>query len=352
MVEVRLKKKKLDHPQNAGFFLNQPLVDLHFHLGQSVDPHLLWSIAHEQGIRLPSKNYWDFYNLTTLNQPHVTWRNYHQLFALTELIQSSPQAMERSIYETVVGAYLKNNITLMEPGFCPMLRNRGGERDLDQIILATLYGMEKALIEFPNIKAGLIFMLDRRLSYEKNKIIVKKAIKYKNRGIIGIDIAGPNTSQFNYSDYVSLFHQAQEAGLKTTIHTGEDGSITEMEHVINTLPLNRINHGIKSVESKSVMKSLVKKNITLCLCPSSNMAVGFVKDTNHLKTIVQTLWKNQVKFCFNTDNPSMLRTNITNELNIILNNNILTKNQINQTIRWAFESTFINLKNNHENLYL
>ena len=48
------------------------LAELHFHLGQAVDPHILWSIAHEQGIKLPSKNYWDFYNLITLTGKDAT----------------------------------------------------------------------------------------------------------------------------------------------------------------------------------------------------------------------------------------------------------------------------------------
>ena len=56
---------------------------------------------------------------------------YLQLFHWTELIQSSPLAVERSVYEVVGGAYRKNNITTMELRFNPMKRNRGGERDLE-----------------------------------------------------------------------------------------------------------------------------------------------------------------------------------------------------------------------------
>src|SRR3990167_11433996 len=167
------------------------LAELHFHLGQSVEPHILWSIAHEQGIRLPSKDYWEFYELVTLGRKtEITWDDYHELFKWTELIQSSPVAMERSVYEVLSGAYRASNITLLEPSFNPMFRNREGERDLDQIILAALRGMERGLTEFPTVRAGLILMLDRRLSYQHNEIIVKKAIKYRNRGIVGIDIAG------------------------------------------------------------------------------------------------------------------------------------------------------------------
>lgn len=328
------------------------LAELHFHLGQSIDPHILWSIAHEQGIKLPTKTYKDFVDMVTLNKPHVTWPDYHKLFKWTELIQSSPSAMERSLYENISGAYRTNNITLLEPGFNPMFRNRAGERDLDQIILAALRGMERALVEFPQVKAGIIFMLDRRLPYEKNKIIVEKAIKYHRRGVVGIDIAGPSHPGFYYKDYVTLYKQARDAGLGTTVHTGEDGTPEEMDHVISILPIDRVNHGIKAAHSKELMNKIVKKNLTLCLCPSSNLKVGFIKDIEHLRWSIQNLKNNGVSFCINTDNPSMLRTNLKKEIQLIRDNNILTEEEIKSSIKNAFKASFINLKNRHENLYL
>lgn len=329
-----------------------PLAELHFHLGLSVEPHILWSIAHEQGIKLPTKTYWEFYDMIRLNKPHITWDDYHKLFHWTERIQSSPMAIERSVYETISGAYRVNNTTLQELGFNPMFRNRGGEHDLDQIILAALHGMERALTEFPEIRAGLIFFLDRRLPYKINEIIVHKAMKYKNRGVVGIDIAGPHKDGFFYKDYTKLYEAALEAGLHTSTHTGEDGTAEEMEHVLSVLPVERVNHGIKAAKSKKLMKYLVEKNITLCICPTSNLSVGFVKDLEELKEIIQTLWNNDVKFCINTDNPAMLKTSLKRELKLLKDNNILTESQIQQTVRWAFEATFINLPTSHGNLYL
>ncbi len=317
------------------------LAELHFHLGQAVDPHILWSIAHEQGIRLPSKDYWEFYDLVTLNKKGtVTWDDYHELFHWTELIQSSPLAMEPSVYEVLTGAYRASNVTLLEPGFNPMFRNRGGERDLDQIILAALHGMERALGEFPQMRAGIVLMLDRRLPVEKNAIIVKKAIKYKNRGVVGIDIAGPKGEGFRYDDYADLYAKARAAGLKTTVHTGEDGDAEEMAHVVSVLPLDRLNHGFRAYTSRELMKTIREKNLTLCLCPTSNMKVGFIRDIEHLREVIRTLWDNGVKFCFNTDNPSMLRTTLSKEIDIIRENEILSEKEIDQTIQWAFEAAF------------
>jgi len=328
------------------------LAELHFHLGQSVDPHILWSIAHEQGIRLPSKDYWEFYDLITLNKPgEVTWEDYHALFKWTELIQSSPVSMERAIYEVVNGAYRANNVTLMEPSFNPMFRNREGERDLDHIILGALHGMERALVEFPHIRAGLIFLLDRRSPLHINEIIVRKAIKYRTRGIVGIDIAGPNAEGFSYDDYADLYAMARAAGLKTTVHTGEDGTAEEMDHVVDTLPLDRLNHGFRAYTSAPLMEKVQKKNLTMCLCPTSNMKVGFIRDLEHLRVVLRTLYDAGVKFCINTDNPAMLRTNLNKELDLVRSSNALTEEEIQQTIDWAFEASFVPTEAG-KNLYL
>lgn len=329
----------------------QELAELHFHLGQSLEPHILWSIAHEQGIKLPTKSYWEFFDLITLNKPHTTWEDYHKLFHWTETIQSSPQAMERTVYEVMTGAYRANNITLMEPSFNPMFRNHGGEHDLDHIILGALRGMERALVQYPMVNAGLILGLDRRLTLEQNSIIVKKAVKYRARGIVGIDIAGPHHIGFDYKDYSRLFDMAQGEGLKTTVHTGEDGNVDEMAYVLKHLALNRINHGIKASESKKIMKTIAERDLTLCICPTSNMKIGFVKGWSHYRDILQTLYKNGIKFCINTDNPAMHQKGLKEEIQQLLSNNVLELKQAEQTIKWAYEASFVPTTKG-KNLYL
>ncbi|HLL60251.1 MAG TPA: hypothetical protein VK338_00910 [Candidatus Nitrosocosmicus sp.] len=328
------------------------LTDLHLHLGSSSSPHFLWELAHQQGIRLPTKEYYEFYKMMTIERSHVSWEDFHELFKWTELIQSSPLAIERSVYETISGAYRVNNITLLELSFNPMSRNRGGEQDLDQIILAALRGMERALVEFPKVRAGLIFFLDRRFSYEQNEIIVKKAIKYNRRGVIGIDIAGPHKEGFFYKDYANLYKEARESGLKTTVHTGEDGTVEEMAHVISVLPLDRVNHGIRCYESVDLMKEIVQKDLTLCICPTSNLKIGFVKDIQEYGLIIKKLLEHNVKFCINTDGPAMFNTNIAKELQLMIDHSILTESELNQTMQWAREASFINLPAKNENLYL
>src|SRR5262249_61177561 len=44
-----------------------PLAELHCHLGAAVTPPIMWGIAHSQGIKLPTKDYWEFRQLITVN---------------------------------------------------------------------------------------------------------------------------------------------------------------------------------------------------------------------------------------------------------------------------------------------
>src|SRR3989344_918306 len=186
----------------------KPAVELHSHLGAAVSPSILWSIAHRQGIRLPSKNYWDFREMITMSGAEKN-KNLDEMnrnfFHWTELIQSSPEAIEESVKSTISGGYRKSGIVVHELRFNPMLRNRGGERDLDHIIMSAVWGMEKSILEYPQVKAGLILMMHRPHTYKQNEIIVKKAIKYKKFGIVGIDVAGPNRKTFSMQEHKDLF---------------------------------------------------------------------------------------------------------------------------------------------------
>src|SRR5438046_3950097 len=184
--------------------LGDALTELHVQLGGAVDPAAMWGIAHEQGIRLPTKDYWEFVDLITVRkQAKKSFEDFLALYHWTELIQSSPLAVEQSVYQVVGGAYREANITVLELRYNPMKRNRGGERDLDHIIMASIRGLDRALLEYP-VKAGLIFCLDRTFDETLNAILVAKAIAYRHRGAVGIDMAGGRRPAFHSRDYAGL----------------------------------------------------------------------------------------------------------------------------------------------------
>jgi len=320
-----------------------PRAELHTHLGAAVDPPILWSIAHRQGIKLPTKNYWDFEDMITVD-PGEKNRSVTELdknfYHWTELIQSSPEAVEESVKSIIGGGYRKNNLVLQELRFNPMKRNRGGERDLDHIIMSAIWGLDKALLEYPQVKAGIILMIDRTLTFEQNEIIVRKAIKYKN-GIIGIDLAGPQNKTFSMQEHAPLFARAREAGLGITLHTGEEGELDELRYVVREIKPDRIGHGVMCVKDPALMKLMVRNKIVLEICPTSNLRNSVVKNVKELKNIIRALKRYKIRFTINTDGPEMYRTNIHKEQEFLIKNKILSKKEVAQCTRWAFEASFI-----------
>ena len=76
------------------------LAELHTHLGGSVASDILWSLAHEQGIALPTRDFWEFDRMVTVSDPRGVpdLDSLDRIYHLTELIQSSPIAVERSVH--------------------------------------------------------------------------------------------------------------------------------------------------------------------------------------------------------------------------------------------------------------
>ncbi|WIG96660.1 adenosine deaminase [Myxococcus sp. SDU36] len=325
------------------------LIDLHIHVGGAVAPHILWSIAHQQGFKLPVKNYFDFVELITSRPGKVgSLDDYLKiLHTWTEKIQSSPSAIERSVYEVIGKEYRGSRVTQMELRFNPMKRNLNSELDLDHIIHAALRGMDRAVLEY-GVKMGLIFCLAREFDHRLNSIIVDKAIKYRTRGVCGIDLAGTETNAMELrpevvTQYEELFSRARRAGLKCTVHTGETrGTGAEgVMAVVEKLQPHRIGHGIRAAYDEHAMKVLRERDIVLELCPTSNLHTKAVEGVEELRHIVRTFWDRKVKFTINTDGPYLLETDMRREIDIIEQNGILTPDQVDQTLAWAREASFI-----------
>ena len=318
-----------------------PLAELHCHLGAAVTPSIMWGIAHSQGIKLPTKDYWDFRQLITVNpRAAKSFETYLQLFHWTELIQSSPLAVERSVYEVVGGAYRKNNVTTMELRFNPMKRNRGGEQDLDHIIAAAVRGMDRARLEYP-IKPGLIFCLDRAFPYELNEIIAEKAILWRDRGVVGLDIAGPESSTFRVADYRKLMRRARQYGLGITVHTGESGPIEEVARVVELLEPDRIGHGIKAAYDPRAMAMISERGIVLEICPTSNLNTKVVSSWEEFRWIFDTFRRNNVRFTISTDGPEMLKTYIRDEIATLGRLGILSVEEQEQAAATSMAASFV-----------
>jgi adenosine deaminase len=318
-----------------------PLTELHVHLGAAVTPAIMWGIAHAQGIRLPTKDYWAFRDLITVGRRRRGFAAYLELFHWTELIQSSPIAVERSVYEVIGGAYRKNNITQLELRFNPMKRNRGGEQDLDHIIAAALRGMDRGMLEYPQVRAGLIFCLDRGFSRELNEIIAAKAIAWQSRGVVGIDMAGPVVDRFRFSDYADIFAACRRAGLGVTVHAGETGGPDEVRDALEQLEPDRIGHGVRAADDPAVLGMLRERGTVLEVCPSSNLNTRVLDSIADVRRTVRTLIEHDVRFTVSTDGPEMLRSYLRDELLMLMRHDVLSLEEVQRALQTGADASFL-----------
>jgi len=313
------------------------LAELHTHLGGSVASDILWSLAHEQGIALPVKDFWEFDALVTVSDPRGVkgLDELDQIYHWTELIQSSPLAVERSVHGAIGGAYRSQGITTLELRFNPMKRNRGGERDLDHIILAAIRGLDLASLEYPQVRAGLILMMDRTFDRRLNEIIVEKAIRWSGRGVVGVDIAGPRPGggRYDYTQIAPMVETAREAGLGVTIHVGEEGSDTgrdEIAEVVESLRPERIGHGILAADDPELMRALRELGTVLEICPTSNLLTKALPNEDAVRDTLRRFVEHEVAFTIATDGPEMMRTHLRDEFELLLRIGALDEDELRQ----------------------
>jgi adenosine deaminase len=329
--------------------LPSELIELHLHAGGALAPHILFALAHDQGFKLPVRDYFEFVDLVTSNPNKVqSLEDYVRIMhEWTEKIQSSPAAIERSVYEIYTKEYRGARVTRMELRFNPMKRNLGGERDLDHIIHAALRGLDRACLEY-GMQGGLIFCLAREFDADVNEIIVEKAIKYIDRGVVGIDLAGTESNNLELKPdsvqrFADIFARARAAGLRTTVHTGEtphtegEGVIAAVRH----LRVDRIGHGIRAAYSDEAMRVLTGEGVVLEICPTSNLHTRAVRDLEELRFVLQTFLDRGVRFTINTDATYMLATDLRREVELLSASKILDAEQIAACFRTAHEATFL-----------
>jgi adenosine deaminase len=227
-----------------------------------------------------------------------------------------------------------------------MKRNRGGERDLDHIILAAVRGLDRASLEYPQVRAGLILMMDRTFDARLNEIIVEKAIRWAPRGIVGVDIAGPRPdgARYDYTQVAPMVDTAREAGLGVTIHVGEEGGELgreEVGEVIEALRPDRIGHGILAANDPELMRALREREIVLEICPTSNLLTKALADEDALRATFRAFVEAGVAFTIATDGPEMMRTHLRDELELLERIGALDADELAEANRRGHEASFL-----------
>lgn len=130
--------------------------------------------------------------------------------------------------------------------------------------------------------------------------------------------------------YVRLFIKAKDLGLKCKVHVGEFGSAESLTKTVKLLHPNAIQHGISAASSKQAMKLLAEEQITLNICPASNIKLSLAGSyENHP---IRVLFDNGVTVTINSDDIMVFDQTVSDEYLNLFNSGLMSAEELN-TIR-------------------
>ena len=312
-----------------------PKTEIHIHLEGAIRTQTIIDVAKEYHLKLPS------YEVNELDR-HV--KIYDQMrdletvlaaFAIFQNSITSPKVVERIAWELFEDS-ARQNIKLLEVRFSPDWAFHGHNLNWDECLEGLLRAKEQAEREF-DMAIGYIAITSRSMGPESCIKTVDWAIRHKN-DFVGLDLAD-SERDFPLHEFIQPIQQAKEAGLKVTIHTGEDTPASFVKETIELANPDRIGHGIHAIEDMQVIDLIKERGITLEINPWSNYL------TNSVRTIkehpLKKLFDLGVRVTINSDDPEVLETNLNNEYRIAHEVLGMSMDDITTCNRYAFDASFL-----------
>jgi adenosine deaminase len=312
-----------------------PKAEIHCHLEGAIRTATIIDIAHEYGLKLPA------YDVTGLD-PHV--KVLEQLKSLDAVLEAfgiaqnsiaSPKVVERIAWEMFEDA-ARQNIRLLEVRFSPDWAFSGHRVDWDEALEGILRAKERAVSQF-GMAIGLIAITSRSMGLGSCEKTVDWAIRRKEQ-IHGIDLAD-GEAEHPIKEFVRPVLRAKEAGLKVTVHSGEDTPASAVVETIRLVNPDRIGHGTHVIEDMAAVELVKARGVTLEMNPWSNYLTNSVKriEDHPLKRLFDL----GAKVTISSDDPEVLETNLNNEYRIAHEILGMSMEEITVCNRYAVEASFI-----------
>src|SRR5688572_20526452 len=194
-----------------------PKTDLHVHLDGSLRLETMLELAEQDGVELPAPDAEGLRQLIGCGKSFGSLVEYLRGFEITLSVMQTERSLERIAFELAEDAH-RENVRYMEVRYAPLLHTRRGLK-LTQVVEATLYGLLRAR-ETYGIKSNVIVCGIRNISAESSYQMAELAVAYKNRGVVGFDLAG---AEANYpaKRHREAFALVRANNINCTIHAGE-----------------------------------------------------------------------------------------------------------------------------------
>jgi len=325
-----------------------PKVLLHDHLDGGLRPQTIIEIAERIGYPLPTTDPEKLADWFEESCNSGSLERYLETFAHTVAVMQTREDIIRVARECALDL-ARDGVVYAEVRGAPELFTEKG-LSLNEVIEATLEGYrageKEAAAEGFTIRVESLLCALRQNNVAQE--IAEKAVEYRDKGVVGFDIAGPEDG-FPPTNQLETFNYLRQEDAHFTIHAGEAYGLPSIWQAIQMCGAERLGHGVRIIDDIDLsgptprlgrLASYVKdRRIPLELCPTSNLQTGAAKDIKSHP--IGILAKLQFRVTLNTDNRLMSRTSMSHEMQEVVNAFDWTFKDLQRVTINALKSSFI-----------
>ena len=283
-----------------------PKAELHCHLDGSVRPETLLELGREYHRPMPRRSAEELAAYMRVDDAE-SLEQYLSRFEITLSVMQTAEALERIAYELAIDA-ARDGVRYIEVRYAPVLNVREG-LSLGEAIDAPLRGLARAEREGGAL-GRLIICGIRGMSPEVSLELARLAVAYKNRGVVGFDLAGGEAAN-PASRHRAAFDYARSHDLACTCHAGEGAGAESVRDAVHVCGADRIGHATRLYEDESLAQYVNDRRIALEICLTSNVQTHAA--ASYEEHPLRRYYARGMNVVLNTDNRLMSGTTLTDE---------------------------------------
>lgn len=312
-----------------------PKTDLHVHLDGSLRLKTIIDLAKEFKVDLPTYDEEGLKKLVCVGDNVSDLVEYLRAFEITTKVMQDKDALIRTAYE-LAEDNAKENVKYIEVRFAPILHQRRGLK-FSEIVDSILEGLEMASKQY-GIQSGLILCAMRHLPPQTSVEIAELCLAYKNRGVVGFDLAGAE-EDYPPKAHREAFFMILNNNLNCTVHAGEGYGPESIHQAIHYCGAHRIGHGTRLKENGDLFNYINDHRIPLEICLKSNVQTKTVPSIE--KHPFKFYYEYGLRVTLNTDNRLVSETTITDEYLLAASTFGYTMENLHDIVINGFKSAFI-----------
>jgi adenosine deaminase len=314
-----------------------PKAELHLHLDGSMRPDTALELARQRRPEgLPATL--DLASMRAALVAPARCRDQAELlraFDLPVALLQDAEALERCAHE-LVDDVAGDGTRYVEIRWAPSLHLERGLGLRDGIAAVTRGAATGHRAS--GVEVRLIVVALRTHPVDTAVAVAREAVGFLAEGVVGFDLAGVEEAMPDPRAFEPAFAVARAGGLGITCHAGEWGGATQVRAALAVRPW-RIAHGAPAVEDAELMVELRSRDITLDLCPTSNVQAGIGSDDEAAP--LPRLLRADVPVTISTDDRTVSDLTLVRELTRAVHRLGLTPDEVLGCMRRAWHVAFL-----------